>query len=158
MNYARIINSVAVDVSTDPANQFHPTIAAEFTQVPDDVVRGSTLVDGAWQAPVPYIEPEPEPEPEVIPEPEPEVVPEPTFKQVSPVEFKLLFTADERIAISNARETDVYIQDFFTIVDDLRLKEVNLGLKSTQDGIGYLALKGLIAPERVDEILSGELK
>lgn len=41
MNFARIINDTAVDVSTDPTNSFHPTIAADFIEVPDDVVVGS---------------------------------------------------------------------------------------------------------------------
>jgi hypothetical protein len=36
-NFARIINNVAVDVSTNPQEQFHPDIAAEFEPVPDDV-------------------------------------------------------------------------------------------------------------------------
>jgi len=42
------------------------------------------------------------------------------------------------------------------IIEDPRLKEVNLSLQSTQDGINYLALQGLIAAERVSEILTGE--
>ena len=29
-NFARIIDSVAVDVSADPENSFHPDIAAQF--------------------------------------------------------------------------------------------------------------------------------
>lgn len=147
MNYARIINSVAVDVSTDPANQFHPTIAAEFTQVPDDVVRGSKLENGNWVHPAP----------EVVPEPMPEVNPI-EYKKLSPVEFKLLFTADERIAIGAARSSDAYVEDFFGILDDVRLTTVDLGLKSTQDGLAYLAAKGLINPERIEEILTGEIK
>lgn len=63
-NQARIIDNVAVDVSTDPANCFHPTIAAEFVEVPTDVTPGSTFnpITDTWTiAPVP--EPAPAPAP-----------------------------------------------------------------------------------------------
>ena len=62
VNYARIISDVAVDVSNDPTNQFHPSIAAEFVSVPDYVAPQWRLVDDEWQAP-PAPEPAPEPEP-----------------------------------------------------------------------------------------------
>ena len=61
-NFARVINDVAVDVSNDPTNQFHPSIAAEFVSVPDYVAPQWRLVDDEWQAP-----PAPEPAPEPVP-------------------------------------------------------------------------------------------
>lgn len=137
--FARIINSVAVDVSSAPAEHFHPSIAAEFVAVPSTVVPGSRLVDGEWIAP------------EVAPESEPA----PVYPQVSPVEFKLLFTSPERVAIKAARASDPVVDDFYDIVEDPRLTFVDLGLQSTQDAIGYMATHGLIAPERVAVILSG---
>ena len=76
--------------------------------------------------------------------------------KVSPVEFKLLFTAPERIAIKTS--TDPVIQDFFEIVNDPRLTEVNLALPSTQDALGYLAQQGLIAEARIAQIVLGEIK
>lgn len=140
-NYARIINDVAVDVCTDPANSFHPDIAREFEQVPDEVKQGWVRIDGVWSAPAPTPQPEPTP----------------TYPKVSPVEFKLLFTSQERVAIKAARATDPVIDDFYDIVEDPRMEYVDFGLKSVRDSVEYLATAGLIAPERVAEIISGKL-
>lgn len=76
--------------------------------------------------------------------------------KVSPVQFKLLFTSVERIAIKTS--TDPVLQDFFEIVNDPRLTSVDLGLQSTKDALWYLASNSLIAPGRVDEILMGKVK
>lgn len=52
-NFARIIDNVAVDVSTDPAAEFHPLLAREFAPVPDNVARGWVRDGkGQWHAPV----------------------------------------------------------------------------------------------------------
>lgn len=77
--------------------------------------------------------------------------------KVSPVEFKLLFTAPERVAIKTARATDPVIDDFYDIVEDPRLTFVDLGLQSTKDAIGYLQSKGLLTAERAAVILTGVL-
>lgn len=62
MKYARIVNSTAVDVSENPADQFHPIIAGQFVEVPGEVERGWAVDGGGvWSAPPP---PKPEPEPE----------------------------------------------------------------------------------------------
>ena len=142
-NFARVINDVAVDVSSTPAEQFHPSIAEQFEPVPDEVQAGWVRnEDGEWEAPAPTPEPEPEPTPSEA-------------AKVSPVEFKLLFTSAERVAIKAARATDPVIDDFFEIVEDPRLTHVDLGLKSTRDAIGYLAAQNLITAERATEILAG---
>ena len=143
-NFARIINNVAVDVSTNPQEQFHPDIAAEFEPVPDDVQAGWARNEtGEWEAPAPT--PEPTPAPTESP-------------KVSPVEFKLLFTPQERVTIKAARDTDPVIDDFYDIVADPRLTHVDLGLKSTKDALAYMVNIGLIAAERQDEILAGKMQ
>ena len=143
-NFARIINNVAVDVSTNPQEQFHPDIAAEFEPVPDDVQAGWARNEaGEWEAPAPT--PEPTPAPTESP-------------KVSPVEFKLLFTAGERVAIKAARASDPVIDDFFSIIEDPRLTHVNLGLQSTQDALGYLETKGFITDARRVQILAGKIQ
>jgi hypothetical protein len=142
-NFARIINDVAIDVSSDPENQFHPDIAAEFVSVPDSVVPGSTRDrNGNWAPPAAA---DSQPAPVEAP-------------KVSPVEFKLLFTPKERVAIKAARGSDPVIEDFFDIVEDPRLTHVDLGLQSTKDGIAYLASKNLLTQARATEILTGTLK
>lgn len=146
MKSARIVNEVAVDVVIgDPAKFFHPAVAAEFVPVPDEVENGwhRDAGTGAWSAPAPV-----------------ETGPEPTVEapKVSPVEFKLLFTAQERVAMKDARATDPVIDDFFDIVEDPRLTHVNLGLQSTRDALAYLEAKDLITTTRRQEILAGQVK
>jgi hypothetical protein len=146
MKKARVINNVAVDVVvSDPAEFFHPNIATQFELVPDEVEAGwlRDAATGAWLAPEPV-----------------ELQPEPpaAFPKVSPVEFKLLFTAQERVAIKAARATDPAIDDFFGIIEDPRLTHVNLGLQSTQDALAYLEAKGLITTDRRVQILAGQVQ
>lgn len=76
--------------------------------------------------------------------------------KVSPVQFKLLFTAPERVAIKAS--TDPVVQDFFEIVNDPRLTFVDLGLQSTKDAVAYLASKNLLTEARAAEVLSGVVK
>lgn len=125
----------------DPADLFHPDIAQLFdTTVPEDAAPGDTFIDGVLTKPEP-------PAPAVMAPP-----------QVSPVEFKLLFTSAERIAIKAARDADAVIDDFFDIVDDPRLTRVDLGLDSTRNALAYLEQKGLITEERKLQILTGALQ
>ena len=104
MKQARIINDVAVDVVVgDPTELFHPDIATQFEPVPDEVEAGwlRDTATGAWSEPA-LIESQPN-----VPAESP---------KVSPVEFKLLFTAQERVAIKAARGNDPVIDDFFSIM------------------------------------------
>ena len=140
-NYARIIDNVAVDVSADPATHFHPEIASEFVAVPDEVQAGWIRTDGEWAPPTPAPQPEPVP----------------VYPKVTPVEFKMLFTSAERIAIKAARETDPVIDDYFDIVEDPRLQVVDLGLHSMQEGVHYLQSTGILAEDRVSQILAGTI-
>lgn len=142
-NYARIINNIAVDVSTTPAQKFHPTIAAQFVEVPDAVKPGWIKTGNAWAAP---------------PEAPAPAAPAPDYPRLTPVQFKLLFTGPERLAIKAARATDPVLEDAFDLLDDPRLTEVDLNLQSNRNLIDYLAAQGLIAPEREPEILAGILQ
>lgn len=142
MNFARIINNVAVDVSAAPQEQFHPDIAKDFVEVPDAVQTGWVRVDGNWQAPE-TVQPEPE---------TPVLTAAPT---VSPVEFMLLFTSPERVAIKAARPTDPVIDDFFDLIEDPRLTEIRLDAQSTLDALDYFVGKKMIATARKNQILSG---
>ena len=140
-NFARIINEVAVDVSTDPTNHFHPDIARNFVPAPDEVQAGWVRKDGQWSAPAPAPAPDPVP----------------VYPKVTPVEFKMLFTSAERIAIKEARTADPVIDDYFDIVEDPRLQVVDLGLHSVQEGIHYLQTIGILTEDRVSQILAGTI-
>jgi hypothetical protein len=73
-------------------------------------------------------------------------------KTITPVAFKLRFTAQERVAIYNS--TDLFVIDFRNLLDDSRLKEVDLTLQPTVDAMGYLASLSLITQARASEILA----
>lgn len=74
-------------------------------------------------------------------------------KLIGPVEFKLLFTPGERVAIKTS--ADPVVQDIYDVLNDPRLKVVDLALQSTHDSLRYLEHQKLIAVGRADEILSG---
>jgi len=78
-----------------------------------------------------------------------------TPPKVSPVQFKLLFTSQERVAIKAARTTDAILDDFYDIIDDPRLTEVDLALQSVQNALDYLTALTLIGAGRKAEILLG---
>lgn len=81
-----------------------------------------------------------------------------SFPKVSPVEFMLLFTSSERVALKAARPTDPVIEDWLDIVQDPRLQYVDLGLASTQDALTYLVQQSLITEQRRTQILTGVLQ
>lgn len=145
MKYARIINGTAIDVRTEsPKGCFAPIIEAQFIEVPDEVETGWIFDDKSWTPP---------------PAPVAEITKETAkIPKLSPVQFKLCFTAAERIAIKAFKATDPVIADYYEILDDLRLKEVDLNLQSNKDGVAYLVGKGLLTEERATEILQGVIK
>lgn len=129
MKKAWIENNAVRDICPgDPAECYHPAVAVHYdTDVPDGTLPGATLVNNEWVNPV-------------IPEPaqaEP-VAPKIT---VSPVEFKLLWTVQERATITGLKATDQIVADFYSIIDDPRLTFVNLSLASTQQAVDYLLAK-----------------
>lgn len=149
-NFARIVGNVAVDVSTDPAQQFHPDLVSQFVPVPDEVQAGWRLNGEAWEAPN---TPEPAPAPEPVQ----------TYPTVGPIHFQMLFTSEEAVAAEAARSTDPVLNRFWRLIEDPRADVVNLGLKSVQDAVEYTltvasqTVEGLDVPARKAQILTGEL-
>ena len=143
-NYARVINGTAADVSTDPKNCFHPSIAAEFVEVPAKVAHGWVLADGKWTAPV-------------------LVVSDPVIPVVlgnmtpTPPEFLLLLTLVERVEIRAARATHPVADDLLRMVDDPRVALIELSNPGVQASINSLAAiePPLLSPERAARVLSG---
>lgn len=144
MTFAWVENNTVRDVCEGvPQDLFAPEVAALYsTPVPAGTKSGYVLEDGNWVAPPP---PTPVPEPVAIP------------PKVSPVEFLLLFTPQERVAIRAARPNDPVLDDFFDIVEDPRLTFVNLALPSVQGALHYLVAKQFITDARREEVLKGAI-
>ena len=137
---AWIENGIIRDIAhTEPSEIYHPDIAKFYdTEVPDDAENGDTFVEGVLTKPV-------------IVEPTPMIV-EPKTLTLSPIEFKLRFTAPERVAIYQS--TDLIVKDFISLLDDIRLQTVDLTLQSTIDAVDYLISLGLVEVSRKDIILA----
>lgn len=148
MKFAWIENERVRDVCPgNPSELYHPDVAKFYdTEVPDNAENGDGWVDGVLVKPEPPVAP---------PTPEPVA---PTPPKVSPVEFKLLFTSAERVAIKAARATDPVIDDFYDIVEDPRLTFVDLGLQSTMDALSYMVSINLLTAERRGQILAGDVQ
>lgn len=142
-NYARIINGVAVDVCTDPVTHFHPTLAADFTEVPANVALGWTLTGKTWTAPASL------------------TPPATTLAEVgnlnpSPMEFLLLLTLAEQAAIRAAAPSDTQVGILVSMVDDTRLTFVDLTHPTVIEAIKYLAAKpALLTADRAARVLAG---
>lgn len=124
----------------EPTACFHPAVAALYTEdVPGNSANGDGWNGTTLTKPTPAT-------PEVI-----SAVP----PKVSPVEFMLLFTSTERVAIKAARVTDQIIDDFLDIIEDPRLTQVDLALGSTQGALDYFTALGILAAGRKATILTG---
>lgn len=142
-NYARIINGVAVDVSIDPANSFHPDLARQFVNVPDNVASGWILSGKVWGAPTAVVPPAEGPA-------------EAGNLKPSPMEFLLLLSLAEQAAIRAAAPTDAQVSILVSMVDDTRLTYVDLAHPTVVEAIKYLAGKpALLTADRAARVLAG---
>ena len=116
-----------------------PTLPQHYSaQVPDNARNGDRW-DGTTLTPAP------------VPEPPAPIVP---AKILSRVQFKLLFTPTERIAVRTS--TDPGVQDWYDILQDPQFEGVVLGSASTERAMGYLVTKGILTADRKAAILAGE--
>lgn len=143
-NYARIINGVAVDVCPDPATHFHPSLAVEFVGVPDSVRPGWVRKGDAWSAPV-------------LVEPLTPAIIEQGNLQPTALQFLLMLTAAEQVAIREAAKSDPMVGVLVTMVDDPRLTFVDLTNATVIEGIQYLTTTtpALLTKERAARLLKG---
>lgn len=146
-NYARIINGVAIDVSANPENSFHPHVAKEFVEVPDQVSHGWKLTGSQWVAPV-FAAPTPD-----LPV---DTVQAGNFKPTPP-EFLLLLTLQERVAIRAAGPTDLVIEDLLRMLDDPRVTFIDLANPSVVEALNYLTTTEppLLTAQRAARVLAG---
>jgi hypothetical protein len=140
-NFARIINGVAVDVSSNPTEQFHPDIAKDFVPVTDQVESGWSVSAGKWIPPAP-VEP---------------ITPAAVYSKVGPIAFQMLFKVDELVAIDAAKETNPAIRIFWKLLDDPRTDYVDRNLEPVQTMLRSLEAGGLLAAGRAEEILHGSV-
>ena len=137
-------NTIRDIAQGDPTAIYHPDIAALYdTDVPDEAQNGDSYVDGVWIA-------KPVPEP-VVQEP---VAPVPP--KVTVIEYKMLYTSAERIAVKAS--ADPVIIDLQELMNDPRTVNVDLSLQSISDALDYMTAIGLIAAGRKAEILTGEVR
>ncbi len=139
-NYARIVDNVAVDTSTDPSNSFHPDLAKDFTKVPDQVGPGWTYDGKTWSAPgstTPAVEV--------------------GNLQPTPPEFMLLLTLQERAAFRAAAVKDPVVNDLLTLLSDSRLTYVDLSNSGVQEAVQYMTTTDpqLLTEARAKRILVG---
>lgn len=138
---ALIIDGVAVNVVAADrlADSFHPAVAVQFVDVPDEVSEGWRLIEGDWTAPEEIEQVAP------VYHPEAYVVDVPTFK--------MRFSPQQLVAVRASE--DAIVKVFLSeILDDPRTVNVNLALPFVQQAIGYLAQEGLIDQADVDAILA----
>lgn len=147
MKHARIENHCIIDIAPGEPGAFYPQeIAALYdVLVPDTAGVGDMLIGDS-----------------VVKKVEPRTATQsgmaPPAPKLSPVEFKLLFTPQERIAIKAARLTDPVLADGYEILEDPRLTQVDLGLGSVRDLINYMVGIDLLTPARRDQVLSGQVQ
>lgn len=145
MNFARIIDGVAADVSADPENHFHPTLAEQFVQVPDEVRVQWRLIDGAWQAP-----PAPEPAPE--PEPAPSLTWANAPAQYWWIDVGPFFDRFGQKAIVITSSTDTVVAGLVTLI--MPRKYVDLKREDLPQLLGILVTKGIITNAEMQAVLN----
>lgn len=85
---------------------------------------------------------------------------------LSPIEFQLCFTAQERVTGREIAQNDAVVADFLGLLDDPRLSQVDLRLGSVKTAVahffGVLVEKGFLAADdkekRVAAVLRGEIQ
>lgn len=75
---------------------------------------------------------------------------------LTPTQFKLCFTVQERVLINRAKKTDEVVIVAFEILDDPKLEEVHLDKSCTIDVIDYLVSINCITRERGEDVKLGK--
>ena len=150
MKYARIVSAVVQEViDFNPAGRFAPEVAALFIPCPDNIVAGWSYAGSNFVAP-----PAPAPAPAQAPAPKP---------LLTPMQFYLAFTPDERIAIKT--NLDEFVKEFWDTFTLARQTDtpIDPNLRSVTNALGYLA--GMSDPplstpciraDRIPDILAGK--
>lgn len=138
--FARIgAGGVLIEVCSVEALMTHePVLASTFIPCPDNMIAGSTFVNGIWTR----VE-------------LPAIIPVPPI--VTPDDALWLFESSERVILRAARRSDPALDDFMLVLESR--KSVNLALPSVQNAFKYaLTVARVDVPTRLAEILTGVLK
>jgi hypothetical protein len=146
-NFARIVDGVAVDVSTDPVKQFHPTIAAEFVSVPDTVKRLWRVQGGVWSAPPPA----PTSAPTEAPAPPPALTWDNAPAEYFQIDVGPFFDRFGQKALQVTSSTDPVVEGMVKFVTPRKF--IDLKRPDLSSIIGILVTKGIITSEERDAVL-----
>ena len=147
MKYAWAENDTIRDICQggNPQECYTQDVAAHYTtEVGDDIVSGATWDGSKWVNP-----PAPVPVPPVPPVPQ-------YATTMTPIEFRLLFVSAERIAIKTAAKTDPIVEDFWSIINDPELTQVNVADPQIIEALDYLVTLTILTPARETAILLGK--
>lgn len=142
--FARVIDGVVVDISATPTLNFHPDIASEFIDVPENTQVGWVFDEQNQTFSAPPIEQE-----------------DPIFRtKFTRPQFKLLFSSTERLAIKTIREgssgqTKSILDDIFDILDDPATTVIDVQTQYVIDMVYFVRDLGVLTSARADEILQG---
>ena len=119
-----------------------------FSQTPPPELTGSQvahLVYGKWEVL--------ESRPPAPPPPEPPPTPP---KEWTGLEFKRLFTPEERVGMRVAAKSDPIIEDFLDLLDTTAVSGSRIVSNDPdlKNGLGYMVLTGLLTQDRMTEILN----
>lgn len=142
MKYARLNDHTVIEVIDIPAgtleDRYHPTIAAQFSAVPDDVVVGSVVDNnGDWTHPVPSEDPPSSPA---------QIV-----REISPAEFILLFDPSELVLIKASSNDAVKIY-WEMIYDKGLIKSINVSNPLLDSILALFVAQAVITSERSSAI------
>ena len=141
--FAWVINGTIKDVCQgDPASSYTPDVAAHYSaQVPDNARNG----DG-WDGST------------LTPATPPGAAVATTSKVLSRVQFMLLFTPAERVAIrtkvADTNSPDAVLNDWWAILNDPQLEGVDLHGAACAASLSYLVSVNLLTTQRRAAILA----
>lgn len=81
-----------------------------------------------------------------------QVIPAPV---ISPADWRLLLTSEERIKIKAIRTSNAVVEDFYDTIEDTRLTKLDLGSSSVTSVTGELVSVGILTAERKAQIIAG---
>jgi hypothetical protein len=138
MKYAYIVNGVVHEVMDTPAfTNLSIALKSECVQCDDSVVPGMVYANTVFTAPAPT------------------PTPPPLLPQLTPMQFYLAFTPQERVLIKGA--SDPIVREFWATYElaAQQGQSIDPNLKSVSIGLQYVVDAGLVHADRVSDILKG---